>query len=87
VLKLEQQSTWLPRRLGNQNEFCLLVNNSHYGSGTLLIILTDGGGVRGLSTILILKRLMRRYNESAEEADEKHPWEVFDMICGTSTGG
>jgi patatin-like phospholipase/acyl hydrolase len=53
----------------------------------LLIILIDGGGVRGLSIILILKRLMRRYNKSTEEADEKHLWEVFDIICGTSTGG
>ena len=88
VSKLEQLSTWLPRSLGNQNEFCVLVcNKSRDERKYLLIILADGGGVRGFSTILILKRLMRDYNDGRGNADEKHPCEVFDMICGTSTGG
>lgn len=47
----------------------------------------DGGGVRGLSSLLILRRLMY----TIEATDDLHrlpkPCEHFDMICGTSTGG
>lgn len=57
-------------------------------SGLCLLSL-DGGGVRGLSTLLILKRLMERTN--AERKDQGlhpvKPWELFDLIGGTSTGG
>ena len=49
----------------------------------------DGGGVRGLSTLLILKALMAEVN--AERAtlgqDAVKPYELFDLIGGTSTGG
>jgi patatin-like phospholipase/acyl hydrolase len=44
----------------------------------------DGGGVRGMSTIAILRHLMDRlaYERKVEEI---HPWQEFDMIGGTST--
>lgn len=50
--------------------------------GRLLLSL-DGGGVKGLSTLIILQRLMRMID--AENPPE--PCQVFDMIGGTSTGG
>ncbi|KAI9149006.1 Phospholipase A I [Paramyrothecium foliicola] len=43
----------------------------------------DGGGVRGLSSLLILKQLMEAVNQ---EAPPK-PCDYFDLIGGTSTGG
>ncbi|KAI9660360.1 MAG: hypothetical protein M1821_009710 [Bathelium mastoideum] len=43
----------------------------------------DGGGVRGLSSLYILKQLM----ESINYENPPKPCEVFDMIGGTSTGG
>jgi predicted acylesterase/phospholipase RssA len=43
----------------------------------------DGGGVRGLSSIMILKALMRNLHGDATV----HPWQEFDLIAGTSTGG
>lgn len=43
----------------------------------------DGGGVRGISSLVILKHIM----EKIPGAKGKKPCEVFDMICGTSTGG
>ncbi|RYP34899.1 hypothetical protein DL768_011033 [Monosporascus sp. mg162] len=43
----------------------------------------DGGGVRGLSSLMILRRLMATVNP---ESPPK-PREYFDMIGGTSTGG
>lgn len=47
----------------------------------------DGGGVRGLSTIIILYEIMKRVNHGRRPSEELHPWQVFDMIGGTSTGG
>ena len=49
------------------------------------ILSLDGGGVRGLSIIIILKHLMRNLNRKRQV--EAQPWEEFDMIGGTSTGG
>lgn len=43
----------------------------------------DGGGVRGLSSLLILQRIMEFINPD----DPPRPCDYFDMICGTSTGG
>ena len=47
----------------------------------------DGGGIRGLSSILILKRIMEGVNENRPLDKQLQPYEVFDMIGGTSTGG
>ncbi|KAJ5090363.1 FabD/lysophospholipase-like protein [Penicillium argentinense] len=54
----------------------------------LCLLSLDGGGVRGLSTLYILKGLMDRLNkERPEGSPAKKPCEVFDLIGGTSTGG
>ncbi|KAM7194668.1 Acyl transferase/acyl hydrolase/lysophospholipase [Naviculisporaceae sp. PSN 640] len=50
----------------------------------------DGGGVRGLSALLILRRIMRQVNHLRRVNDrylELKPCDVFDLIGGTSTGG
>ncbi|CAK7227499.1 hypothetical protein SEUCBS140593_006597 [Sporothrix eucalyptigena] len=47
------------------------------------LLALDGGGVRGLSSLMILRRLMTAVNP---ESPPK-PCEYFDMIGGTSTGG
>ena len=49
------------------------------------ILSLDGGGVRGLSIIMILKYIMKNLNRQRGTA--LHPWQEFDMIGGTSTGG
>jgi len=58
------------------------------------ILALDGGGVRGLSSLLIVQRLLHEVQRVMEEngcptADGKPPLpcEYFDLICGTSTGG
>ncbi|OJJ80604.1 uncharacterized protein ASPGLDRAFT_38966 [Aspergillus glaucus CBS 516.65] len=54
----------------------------------LCLLSVDGGGVRGLSTLYILKGLMDRLNQARPEGSPmKKPCEVFDLIGGTSTGG
>ena len=49
------------------------------GQKGLRILSFDGGGVRGLLSIAILSKIM-------EKLDGKQVYEVFDIICGTSTG-
>jgi patatin-like phospholipase/acyl hydrolase len=54
----------------------------------------DGGGVRGLSSLLILDELMRQINDSVQDlshSSDLHnnllPHHIFDLAAGTSTGG
>ncbi|KAH7335104.1 acyl transferase/acyl hydrolase/lysophospholipase, partial [Pyrenochaeta sp. MPI-SDFR-AT-0127] len=47
----------------------------------------DGGGVRGLSELVILQELMSRVNKKRRRHDQLEPWQLFDMIGGSSTGG
>jgi patatin-like phospholipase/acyl hydrolase len=56
------------------------------GQGLALLSL-DGGGVRGLSSLYILKVLMERAAEEKGLDKAQKPCEFFDMIGGTSTGG
>lgn len=47
------------------------------------LIVSDGGGVRGLSSLLLLQNLMKRI----DPVSPPKLCEIFDMIGGTSTGG
>ncbi|KAH0037143.1 hypothetical protein KCU80_g6869, partial [Aureobasidium melanogenum] len=47
----------------------------------LRVLSFDGGGVRGLSSLMLLKAVMDRISPN------KKPCQIFDMIGGTSTGG
>ncbi|KAI3615833.1 hypothetical protein WG66_010487 [Moniliophthora roreri] len=47
--------------------------------------LTDGGGVRGVSPLRILKRIMDKVAEIEDKAGAK-PYEYLDVMTGTSIG-
>lgn len=49
----------------------------------LRLLSLDGGGVRGLSALMILEQLMEAVNPQSPPK----PCEFFDMIGGTNTGG
>ena len=57
------------------------------------VLCLDGGGVRGISSLYILKELLdqvRRQHTSENPQGQRispRPCEYFDLICGTSTGG
>ena len=58
----------------------------------LRILSLDGGGMKGYTSLLILKRVLRAMKVEAKKeeiylADEPKPCDVFDLIVGTSTGG
>jgi patatin-like phospholipase/acyl hydrolase len=68
--------------------------SSSIRSDALLCILSiDGGGVRGISSLYILKEIMaqvrRQYRvDRSNDPNEKfRPCDLLDLICGTSTRG
>ncbi|KAJ7841461.1 hypothetical protein B0H13DRAFT_1910291 [Mycena leptocephala] len=50
-------------------------------------ILCDGGGIRGLSMLIILEDLMWKLKVAEDLPDVPRPCDYFDLIGGTSTGG
>lgn len=52
----------------------------------MLIMVADGGGIRGLSSLYVLRNLMDDIS-ALEKRDNIQPYEFFDLIVGTSTGG
>lgn len=51
------------------------------------VLCLDGGGVRGLSQILILKELMLEVRLQNKLDFTPEPNDCFDFICGTEAGG
>jgi hypothetical protein len=60
-----------------------LFNNQIMPGNDLRLLALDGGGVRGLSALMIIEQLMEKVNPDAPPK----PCDYFDMIGGTSTGG
>lgn len=61
-------------------------------ANSLRILSIDGGGMKGYTTLLILKRIIHAIKVEAKKegidlADDPRPCDVFDLIVGTSTGG
>ncbi|KAL5627887.1 hypothetical protein BROUX41_002635 [Berkeleyomyces rouxiae] len=53
----------------------------------LRILSLDGGGVRSLSSLLVLERIMEDLGKAKGLDKPPKPCEYFDLIGGTSTGG
>ena len=49
------------------------------------VLVLDGGGARGLSSLLILREITQRIQ--FHNGTEVRPSECFDLIVGTGTGG
>lgn len=60
---------------------------SPLGTKGLCLLSLDGGGVRGLSSLLILRDIMTQLNAERDDNQDLRPCDVFDLIGGTSTGG
>ncbi|CAH0002929.1 unnamed protein product [Clonostachys byssicola] len=52
-------------------------------SQPIRLLSLDGGGIRGLSSLIILRHLMKQ----VDSQNPPKPCEYFDLIGGTSTGG
>ncbi|CAI4219769.1 unnamed protein product [Parascedosporium putredinis] len=53
----------------------------------LCLLALDGGGIRGLSELLILEEIMNRIKYDLNLVDDPLPADFFDLIGGTSTRG
>jgi len=53
----------------------------------LCLLSLDGGGVRGLSSLIILRGIMERVNQGRPAAARLRPCHIMDIIGGTNTGG
>lgn len=53
----------------------------------LLLLTLDGGGIRGLSELIILREIMQRMDSHHIGLSSFRPRDYFDMIGGTGTGG
>jgi patatin-like phospholipase/acyl hydrolase len=51
------------------------------------ILSLDGGGVRGLSSLVILDEIMKEIKRRDGLQEVPLPCKYFDLIGGTSTGG
>jgi patatin-like phospholipase/acyl hydrolase len=51
------------------------------------ILSLDGGGVRGLSSLVALREIMEDIVHRVGVSETPVPCEYFDLISGTSTGG
>jgi hypothetical protein len=86
---------WLIKRYitrMSSHSVCRVYSFLQRSSITNTSIATDGGGVRGLSSLLILDRLMNNINTNIQAqlghgARTVHPQDIFTLIAGTSTGG
>ncbi|CAE6455458.1 unnamed protein product [Rhizoctonia solani] len=59
-----------------------------HGINILCIGKLDGGGIRGLSSLLLLKEVMARLqNLEGQGTEPVNPADWFDVIAGTGTGG
>ncbi|KAG9080908.1 hypothetical protein FRC06_006005, partial [Ceratobasidium sp. 370] len=62
-------------------EYAISAYPRHQDIRPLRLLSLDGGGVRGISSLRVLKAIMDRVSPGAR------PYEYFDLIAGTSTGG
>lgn len=48
---------------------------------------TDGGGIRGLSCLIMLQEILYRIQKDEQLPNVPLPCDIFDLAGGTSTGG
>ncbi|KAJ9161398.1 Patatin-like protein 2 [Coniochaeta hoffmannii] len=63
------------------------MSTSQRDAAPLNFLSLDGGGVRGVSELVMLDRIMRRVQEIEGLPELPRPCDYFDLMAGTSTGG
>ncbi len=53
----------------------------------LRLLSLDGGGVKGISSLMILDEIMKRIQKKTNAKEPCRPADYFELAAGTSTGG
>ena len=61
--------------------------NHNPGAVPVNLLALDGGGIRGVSELVILNEIMRRIQHDLNLPSLPRPCDYFHLIGGTSTGG
>lgn len=72
---------------GTFASLCFLIEGSTLPQRIPRILSLDGGGVRGLSSLMILQKLMYEVQRVENLDHPPLPCQYFDLMGGTSTGG
>lgn len=64
---------------------CLRTLSTTYRLSARNVLSIDGCGFRGRTQLLVLRELMIQHSGNPESPSR--PCDVFDLICGTATGG
>ncbi|KAK4696396.1 hypothetical protein P7C70_g8388, partial [Phenoliferia sp. Uapishka_3] len=80
---LDAPFTPKPARVADCGWFTPMKDRNHR---PIRVLSLDGGGYRGLSSLLALQKVLANARQNPTEP-LPHPCEVFDLIVGTSTGG
>jgi len=85
---------WVPPNLTLSERDKLFIRDKYPPSATPPLpapppirILSLDGGILGASSLHVLVKLMRKVRLARGKRAEVRPCEVFDLICGTGTGG
>ncbi len=73
-----------PMNLLSLGEHLLII---HIISASQSTSVTDGGGIRGVSELFVLDKIMKCIQAHKNLPNIPKPCEYFDLISGTSTGG
>jgi patatin-like phospholipase/acyl hydrolase len=71
-------------KLHGFTEHCFIVSESKLSADLYPL---DGSGIRGLSELLIVRKIMNRVGYDSGLRQAPRPCKYFDLIGGTSTGG
>ncbi|KAI0544257.1 hypothetical protein F4679DRAFT_44147 [Xylaria curta] len=74
---------WFLNLVYSATELQSLSNRMNDPVPPLRLLSIDGGGVRGLASLIIINHLMK----GIDRVNPPKPCEYFDLIGGTSTGG
>ena len=85
----------MPSQVSGQNERGLrllsigtaILNELRLQLTLSLLWCSDGGGIRGLSPLLMLKEILYRIQQEKRLRVLPRPCDIFDLAGGTSTGG
>jgi hypothetical protein len=84
---LVQRNTHVSSARRTPAAFPRCVDIPELNSWSISSLILDGGGIRGVSELLILQEIMERIRFQWNLDEEPLPCDYFDIIGGTGTGG